>query len=164
MKSPSQNNSCNPETIQWGAAHGVFDDDLGRRLRRCVKAGATKGWVSQLINQRIFSAKGRIASGQTPPFEKPYFKEDGFYLGDNSYGQPARAPLGTVATGYLILSCTGGGKTIFLMQIAPEVAARGVSFWASDNYKEQLRLLHPAFRQRGLYLVILRAGAWRFNL
>jgi hypothetical protein len=153
-----------PDAIHWGKARGVFDDELGQRLHRCVKLGATKGWVNQLIHQRIVSAKGRIASGQTPPFEKPYFKENGLYLGEHSYGGSAFAPLGTLATGYLILARTGGGKTIFLKHAAPAIASHKLSFWGSDNYKEDLRGMLPAFRRLGLSLVILRAGAWKFNL
>lgn len=159
-----KHSSLDSDAIRWGKAHGVFDDKLGQRLRRCVDAGASKGWVNTLIQQRILSAKGRMASGQLPPFEKPYLQKGELYLGDDSYGRPARAPLGTLATGYLVLSRTGGGKTVFLMHFAPEVAAHGVSFWASDNYKEQLRLLYWTFKHRGLPLVILRAGAWKFNL
>lgn len=165
MNQPRQSNDSSLfQQIRWGADRGAFDDRLGQALLSSWEYGVQDEVIRGLISDKLRPLQRRDAVGDLPPFKAARLGRRELLLGKGIYRELIRLLLQWLASGALILSNTGGGKTNLACFLLLQVAAYGCPVWVSESYKKHLRHLRRLFRRIGIELIIVQPRDWRWNL
>ncbi len=149
--------------IVWGLERDLFDDEVGQGLVRAWSAGAADKIVTNLIQNRVNRFRIRELLGDSIPFRKPRLNSGEIHLGTAIPGGDVRIPMQDFASGLLLVSQSGGGKTTFVHFLAFQLIVAGCNVWICDMYKAQIRSLQYALARQSSSIVILRPSDWRIN-
>ena len=144
--------------------YGLFDDPLGRALRRLQVLGLADAELDRLTMDRVHRFQTQRATGHLAPFPQPPPTQGEIPLGPSSYGADIHLSRKALACHVLCASMTGGGKTTLTAPVALNVAASGGTVWLTELYKDEMRALGPAFRTMGTELATVTTETVCFNL
>lgn len=151
------------EELNFGLKWGAFEQPVGHRVKRALRAGIFDDVIVQLLFSLTRPFRVRELLGELAPFARPALQRGRLRVQglDNRdlFWSHDILPQN-------VLSCSrpGGGKSLMTQHFALQIAELPVAQWLSDNYKKKLRHLRPLFADAGKDLVILQPKNWRFNL
>lgn len=159
-------NSRHFKNLVWGAEHGAFESQLGRKLIEIERMGAGDELSEELIEGFVYPLRLRDAYGELPPFRVPSMpRTNGAICLGRSLARTSVWMAATMLTaGLLVAGNTGAAKSNMFKRIALRLARFVQGLWYAEMYKTEVRHLRAAFRRRGRNLIVLSARRCKFNL
>ena len=135
------------EKIEEWLRRGFLEDRRSQALIRARRAAGPgrrsvlDDKIEQILGSNVAGLEAADERGEIPHFLPARHLEPGLRLGTDHRGNQVTLAPETLAHGLLLLGAARAGKTVMLLNLLSELASRGVSFWAVDLYKSDLRCL-----------------------
>ncbi len=150
------------EELIYAQQHGLLEDLEGQAVMRLIDAGISDKFAQGLVTDRV--RRHATAQAFAGPFATTRKLRTGkIILGLDLKGRQLRIPLQYFNGHTLVVSGSGGGKTVQARWFVLQVAQHLKGLWLFDLRKKEFAILKPLLARVGVELIVLPGRSLKLN-